>query len=70
MLGMKTKLRVVEPRNGDSLVHGFVYLAPIDCHMTFERGRVVLEVADQLGVDVYAEVRERVRQRLQVQAQS
>jgi hypothetical protein len=30
---------------------------------------VTLEVADQLGVDVYAEVRERVRQRLQVRAQ-
>jgi hypothetical protein len=29
---------------------------------------VTLEVADVIGVDIYTEVRERVRQRLQVQA--
>jgi two-component system chemotaxis response regulator CheB len=38
VLGMKTKLRVVEPNAGDALTTGFVYIAPSDCHMTFELG--------------------------------
>ena len=36
VLGMKTKLRVVEPTDGDSLTRGVVYIAPADCHMRFE----------------------------------
>lgn len=43
VLGMKTKLRVVEPTHGDSLARGFVYIAPADCHMTFEDGRIALD---------------------------
>ena len=42
VLGMKTKLRVVEPAAGDALTPGFVYIAPSDCHMTFEYGGIVL----------------------------
>jgi two-component system chemotaxis response regulator CheB len=42
VLGMKTKLRVVEPNAGDRLTPGFVYVAPSDCHMTFEYGGIVL----------------------------
>jgi two-component system chemotaxis response regulator CheB len=30
VLGVKTKLRVVEPDQGDSLTHGVVYIAPSD----------------------------------------
>jgi two-component system chemotaxis response regulator CheB len=42
-LGRKTKLRVVEPRDGDSLIRGVVYVAPSDCHMTFADDRIVLD---------------------------
>jgi len=42
VVGLRTKLRVVEPTHGDPLTHGFVYIAPADCHMTFEQDRVVL----------------------------
>ena len=42
-LGSKTKMRVVEPANGDALVRGVVYIAPADCHMTFEDERVALD---------------------------
>jgi two-component system chemotaxis response regulator CheB len=42
VLGMKTDLKVVEPTQGDPLTRGFVYIAPADCHMTFEQGRIVL----------------------------
>ncbi|HUR49396.1 MAG TPA: chemotaxis protein CheB [Acidimicrobiales bacterium] len=42
-LGMKSKLRVVEPAHGDPLERGVVYVAPADCHMTFERDRAVLD---------------------------
>jgi two-component system chemotaxis response regulator CheB len=41
-LGSKTKLRVVEPANGDLLAPGVVYVAPSDCHMTFANDRVWL----------------------------
>lgn len=41
-LGMKTKLRVVEPGDGDPLVKGIIYIAPGDCHMRFEHGRIAL----------------------------
>ena len=39
---MKTNLRVVEPTHGAPLTRGFVYIAPADCHMTFEQGSIVL----------------------------
>ena len=42
-LGLKTALRVVEPRDGDSLTRGVVYIAPADCHMTFEHDRIALD---------------------------
>lgn len=42
-LGSKTKLRVVEPSDGDPLVRGVVYVAPADCHMTFENDRIGLD---------------------------
>jgi two-component system chemotaxis response regulator CheB len=42
MLGRKAKMRVVEPSTGDALVQGFVYIAPSDCHMTFQNDKVVL----------------------------
>ncbi len=42
-LGMKAKLRVVEPNNGDSLARGVVYIAPADRHMTFEHGSIALD---------------------------
>jgi two-component system chemotaxis response regulator CheB len=43
VLGMKTKLRVIEPTDRDSLTRGLVYIAPADCHMTFEHDRIVLD---------------------------
>jgi len=42
VLGQKTKLRVIEPGNGDPLTNGTVYVAPADCHMVFEQGTVIL----------------------------
>ncbi len=42
-LGMKTKLRVVEPTNGDALMRGVVYIAPADCHMRFEHDSIALD---------------------------
>ncbi len=43
VLGMKTNLKVIEPAHGDPLTRGFVYIAPADCHMTFEQGRIALD---------------------------
>ena len=40
---MKTKLRVVEPTDGDSLTRGVVYIAPADCHMRFEHDSIALD---------------------------
>ena len=42
-LGLKTKLRVVEPNDRDSLMRGVVYIAPADCHMTFVHDRIALD---------------------------
>ena len=42
-LGSKTKLRVVEPADGELLRRGVVYIAPSDCHMTFGNDRVSLD---------------------------
>jgi two-component system, chemotaxis family, protein-glutamate methylesterase/glutaminase len=43
VLGSRSKLRVVEPSNGDPLTRGVVYVAPSDCHMTFEHDKVALD---------------------------
>lgn len=43
VLGMKTSLRVLEPRAGDVLTRGIAYIAPADCHMTFRRGKIALD---------------------------
>jgi two-component system chemotaxis response regulator CheB len=43
VLGMKTTMRVVEPRDGDVLTRGVVYVAPSDCHMSFEDDRIALD---------------------------
>lgn len=43
VLGMKTMLRVVEPKSGDVLTQGFAYIAPAGCHMTFVQGKIVLD---------------------------
>jgi two-component system chemotaxis response regulator CheB len=43
VLGRKTELRVVEPAHGDVLTRGVVYIAPADCHMTFEHDRIALD---------------------------
>ncbi len=42
-LGRRTKLRVVEPASGDLLSRGVVYIAPSDCHMTFDQGAILLD---------------------------
>jgi two-component system, chemotaxis family, protein-glutamate methylesterase/glutaminase len=42
LLGMKTKLDVVEPVDGAALTRGVVYVAPSDCHMRFENNRITL----------------------------
>jgi two-component system chemotaxis response regulator CheB len=41
-LGMKTKLKVVEPSDGDPLTQRTAYVAPADCHMTFDHSRIIL----------------------------
>jgi two-component system chemotaxis response regulator CheB len=43
VLGRKTRIRVVEPADGDVLVPGTVYIAPGDCHMTYTEGRIALD---------------------------
>jgi two-component system, chemotaxis family, protein-glutamate methylesterase/glutaminase len=42
-VGSKTMMRVVEPIDGDLLGRGVVYVAPSDCHMTFDGDRVWLD---------------------------
>jgi two-component system chemotaxis response regulator CheB len=42
-LGSKTKPRVIEPASGELLTRGVVYVAPSDCHMTFNHDRVTLD---------------------------
>lgn len=42
-LGSKTKLRVVEPANGEPLRRSVVYIAPSDCHMSFGHECVALD---------------------------
>jgi two-component system chemotaxis response regulator CheB len=42
-LGRKSLLRVVEPSDGDALTRGVVYIAPADCHMTFQGGCIHLD---------------------------
>jgi two-component system, chemotaxis family, protein-glutamate methylesterase/glutaminase len=43
VIGMKTGLKVVEPTNGTPLQRGVVYVAPADCHMKFEHGKIALD---------------------------
>lgn len=43
VLGRNARMRVVEPADGDALTCGTVYIAPGDCHMRFEHGRVALD---------------------------
>jgi two-component system, chemotaxis family, protein-glutamate methylesterase/glutaminase len=43
MLGKKSRLRVVEPMDGDVLAIGTAYVAPSGRHMKFESGRVALD---------------------------
>jgi two-component system chemotaxis response regulator CheB len=42
MFGRRTRLKVVEPDDADTLTPSIVYIAPPDCHMTFQLGRVAL----------------------------
>jgi two-component system chemotaxis response regulator CheB len=42
-LGIKAKLRVVEPANGELLTRGTAYIAPSDCHMRFGNNHVSLD---------------------------
>lgn len=42
-IGSKAMLRVVEPANGDPLTCGVVYIAPSDCHMRFQQGKIALD---------------------------
>jgi two-component system chemotaxis response regulator CheB len=41
LLGMKTKLRLIEPEDKDAIRPGWVYLAPGDYHILFERDGVI-----------------------------
>jgi two-component system chemotaxis response regulator CheB len=43
VLGRKARMRLVEPADGDVLTRGTVYIAPADCHMRFEHGRIALD---------------------------
>ena len=43
VLGMRSGIQVVEPAHGDRLSRSVVYIAPPDCHMIFDRGRVLLD---------------------------
>jgi two-component system chemotaxis response regulator CheB len=43
VFGKKTKLRVLEPTDGDSLTRGVVYVAPADYHMRFKRDSIALD---------------------------
>jgi two-component system, chemotaxis family, protein-glutamate methylesterase/glutaminase len=48
MLGRKTRLRVVEPADGDHLAHGVVYVAPSDFHLIFAGGKSHLEHGEKI----------------------
>ncbi|HEX7477239.1 MAG TPA: chemotaxis protein CheB [Polyangiales bacterium] len=43
-IGLKSALRVVEPSDGEPLKNGVVYVAPADCHMTFAKGKIALDM--------------------------
>jgi two-component system, chemotaxis family, protein-glutamate methylesterase/glutaminase len=43
VLGMKSRIRVVEPEHGDRLARSVVYVAPPDCHMVVDGERVLLD---------------------------
>ncbi|MFS8069092.1 MAG: chemotaxis protein CheB, partial [Byssovorax sp.] len=43
VLGLKSRIRVLEPAHGERLSRGVVYIAPPDSHMLLDRERVVLD---------------------------
>ena len=43
VLGMRTRIRVVEPAHGERLSRSVVYVAPPDCHMVVDSERVLLD---------------------------
>jgi two-component system chemotaxis response regulator CheB len=43
VLGMRSRIRVVEPAHGDRLSRSVVYIAPPDCHMVVDSERVLLD---------------------------
>ena len=43
LLGLKTALRVMEPRDSEKIEHGAMYVAPSDRHMRFEAGVIRLD---------------------------
>jgi two-component system, chemotaxis family, protein-glutamate methylesterase/glutaminase len=43
VLGRRTRLRVVEPSEGDPVEHGTVYVAPRDRHLVFRDGTVRMD---------------------------
>jgi len=43
ILGRKTRIRVVEPADGDAVTQGVVYVAPSDVHLTFAGGKIHLD---------------------------
>src|SRR6187431_3004561 len=40
VLGMRTRIRVIEPAHGDRLSRSIVYVAPPDCHMLAKGVRI------------------------------
>lgn len=48
ILGRKTRLRVLEPADGDRVTHGVVYVAPSDLHLTFLGGKVHLDRGEKV----------------------
>lgn len=56
-------------REGDREVRREIEFYNLDAMISFGYGIAeTLEIADEIGIDIYTEVRERVRQRLQAQA--
>lgn len=43
VLGMRSRIRVIEPAHGERLTRSIVYVAPPDCHMLLSDERIVLD---------------------------